>query len=124
MDFLTNVYVALPVFWFWLALIFIFLKFHLKFFPPAEGQKIHQYVNKNINMWLVTSVVACVIMLMASEIIKPRNRVQTFNEVSPISAEVVAGDAEKASQPFVDRVPKPKQREVFVHEMKKDKNAE
>ena len=124
MDFLTNVYVALPVFWFWLALIFIFLKFHLKFFPPAESQKIHQYVNKNINMWLVTSVVACAIMLMASEIIKPRNRVQTFNEVSPISAEVVAGDAEKASQPLVDRVPKPKQREVFVHDLEKDRDAE
>lgn len=123
MDFLTNVYVALPVFWFWLALVFVFLKLHLKFFLPAEGQKIHQYVNKNINMWLVTSVVACVIMLMASEIIKPRNRVQTFNEVSPISVEVVAGDAEKASQPLVDRVPKPKQRENFIHNLAKDKSA-
>lgn len=123
MDFLTNVYVAMPVFWFWLALVFVFMKFHLKFFPPAEGQKIHQYINKNINVWLVTSIAACVIMLMASEIIKPRNRVQTFNEVSPISADVVTGDAEKASQPLVDRVPKPKQRENFIHNLVEDKSA-
>ena len=124
MEFLINLLIAGPSLFIVLCAVFAIIHAYFKVYPVKQEDSASYYVAHNAKYLAGISLVLFVLFALTSPINTPKNRVETFNEVSPISAEVVAGDADKASQPLADRVPKPKQREVFVHEMKKDKNAE
>lgn len=124
MEFLTNMFVAGPSLFIVLCAIFATIHAYFKVYPVKQEDSTRYYVARNAKYLAGISLILFVVFALTSPINVPKNRVETLNEAHPITAEVVAGDAEEASKPFVDRVPKPKQREVFVHDMKASKNAE
>lgn len=124
MEFLINLFIAGPTPFLVICFVLAISHAYFKVYPVKPEDTTKYYVARNIKYWFGIFIILYIAMALISPINTPKNRVKTLNEVSPISAEIVVGDADKASQPVADRVPKPKQREVFVHDLKKDKNAE
>ena len=124
MEFLINLFIAGPTLLLVVCFMLAIASAYFKVYPVKPEDSVKYYVANNTKYWFYIALGLYVGFALTSPINLPKNRVETFNEVHPVAAEVVAGDAEEASKPIVDRVPKPKQREVFVHDMKASKNAE
>lgn len=125
MSYFINFFIALPsvgwgvvaallLLWFFLHLYEGYNNAQLTF-PHAESVK---RIKKLFKPAILFVAAAMALVALFSPNFLPKNSVDKF-EVD--AAQLKSIDAEKASQPMTDRIPKPQKRDVFKYDQAKEK---